>query len=62
MASENLLLMRETLASKQARINKRYKFYDMKNTTPDFGISTPRYKRSFKQADTHKKDISTNYR
>lgn len=41
MASENLLLMRETLASKQARINKRYKFYDMKNTTPDFGISTP---------------------
>lgn len=29
------------LNNKKSRVNKRYQFYEMKNSVPDFGISTP---------------------
>lgn len=38
---------REKLRSKRARVLTRYKYYEMKNTVPDFGISTPDELRSF---------------
>lgn len=33
--------LRKKLALKRSRVLTRYKFYDMKNYTRDFGISTP---------------------
>ena len=33
--------LRKKLALKRSRVLTRYKFYDMKNHTRDFGISTP---------------------
>lgn len=38
---------REKLRLKRARVLTRYKYYEMKNTVPDFGISTPDELRSF---------------
>lgn len=33
--------LRKKLAAKKSRVDTRYKFYEMKNITKDFGISTP---------------------
>ena len=33
--------LKKKLAVKKTRVNLRYRYYEMKNLTPDFGISTP---------------------
>lgn len=39
--------LRRKLNQKRQRVNLRYKYYDMKNYTRDFGISTPPELRAF---------------
>lgn len=41
MEYKGIEYLRTKLRSKQARVNLRYKYYDMKATIPDMGIATP---------------------
>lgn len=41
MKTYGIDFLRNRLANRKARVDLRYRFYDMKNITRDFGISTP---------------------
>lgn len=47
MALKGLVYFRRKLSQKRQRVNLRYAFYEMKNTTKDFNISTPPDLRSW---------------
>lgn len=38
---KGMAYLKKILSAKQIRVNKRYRFYEMKNSVPDFDISTP---------------------
>ena len=38
---EGMSYLKRKLNNKKNRVNERYRFYEMKNSVPDFGISTP---------------------
>lgn len=47
MALKGIAYLKAKLAAKRSRVNTRYLFYEMKNVSRDFGISTPPDLRDF---------------